>query len=63
MGKFRDDTLYLPSLPAPPFSQEATPESFTKLQLVLELDQGHVVVIKFSNSFCIFLTDVVLGVK
>lgn len=52
-------------LPLPPFSQNphGSPDSLLILELLLELDEGHVIVIKLRNAFCFFCIEVIVWMK
>lgn len=58
-------TLILPPYFSQPFLRkpDVSPDSLAICQLFLELDEGHIIVIKFRNAFFFFPIDVVLGVK
>lgn len=69
MGKFKDREPWACSSPgsASPslFSQNphGSPDSLLILELLLEFDEGHVIVIKLRNAFCFFCIEVVVWMK
>lgn len=69
MGKFKDRepwACYCLSSASPSlFSQnpDGSPDGGLILELFLEPDEGHVIVIKLRNAFCFFCIEVVLRMK
>lgn len=54
---------FQPAFPSSSGTWPYSPESLVILQLGLELDEGHIVVIELRDSLCLLLIDVVIGVK
>ena len=69
MGKFKDREpwacSHLSSASPSLFSwnPDGSPDGGLILELLCELDEGHVIVIKLRNAFCFFCIEVVVWMK